>query len=79
MKPAGKAASAAAAYLAALTPASFRDVRTKDKDIVAALVKVGDALPAAKLRAVLDLLIDNVKSHVLFEALAQRPLPERAW
>ena len=75
MKPAGKAASAAAAYLAALTPASFRDVRTKDKDIVAALVKVGDALPAAKLRAVLDLLIDNVKSHVLFEALAQRPLP----
>ncbi|HXU04003.1 MAG TPA: hypothetical protein VN903_23740 [Polyangia bacterium] len=67
-------AAAAATYLAALTPASFRDVRTKTKDITDALVRVGNALPAAQLRAALDVIIDR-NDRALRDALAQKPLP----
>ena len=76
-KPAaGKASgsAAAAAYLTALTAKSLRDARTKDQDIIGALLKVGDALPAPRLRAVL-LLITKFKWWMLFAVLARKPLP----
>ena len=76
MKSKQKGDPAAAALLTSLTEASRRAGKHAgmDKEIARALIRVGDALPPARLRAVLDLILAGWDGP-LRDALAQQPLP----